>query len=106
MPPPRVLSLLKKPSPVPAYITCVFVGSNASELTAMFGRRSPSALQDLPEFVLFHTPPATPAAYKMLGSFGLINSARVRPPILPGPSAVHEPNDCGSIEATRISLTE
>src|SRR5215471_4525777 len=87
-------------------MTWVFVGSNASELTAIFGRRSPRALQDLPEFVLFHTPPATPAAYMLLGSTGSINSARVRPPMLPGPNAVQEPNDCGSIEVVRISLTE
>src|SRR5215471_1544701 len=87
-------------------MTCMFVGSNASELTVTFGKRSPNAVHDFPEFVLFHIPPATPAAYIMLGSIGLIKSARVRPPMLPGPKAVHAPNDCVAIEVVCISLIE
>src|SRR4029450_8133984 len=87
-------------------MTCGFVGSNARELTATFGKRSPNAIQDFPELVLFQTPPATPAAYITVGSTGLIKNARVRPPMLPGPSGVQVPSDCGSIEVVLISLAE
>src|SRR6478672_3257128 len=53
--------------------------------------KSFSGDQLAPPFRLFQIPPATPAAYIMLGSTGSIRRALVRPPTLPGPSDSHVP---------------
>src|SRR5262247_1448338 len=50
--------------------------------------KSAIGVHDCPPLVVFQTPPETPAAYITLASCGLIRIARVRPPILPGPSGV------------------
>src|SRR6185295_4919038 len=68
------------------------VGSSARTVTAMFARKSFKGDHELPAFVVFHTPPATPAAYIVSVSTGSITSARVRPPTLPGPIDCHVPS--------------
>src|SRR2546425_10995404 len=71
-----------------------FVGSIASEETARFGSSvSVRAAHDVPPLVVFHTPPATPAAYIVFGVVGSMTMARVRPPTLPGPRAVQDPRN-------------
>src|ERR1041385_4392025 len=67
-------------------------GSRARHVTAMFARKSSSGSQAAPPFVVFQTPPATPAAYITSGLTGLMTSARVRPPTLPGPNDCHVPS--------------
>src|SRR5215831_19193476 len=82
-------------------------GSMASELTAMLAVRSVNGVHDTPVFVVFQTPPATPAAYIVLGVLGLITIALVRPPMLPGPRWVHEPKNSGSTKLVlAISASE
>src|SRR5258706_10542543 len=66
-------------------------GSKASALTAMFGRKSVTACHDAPPSTVFQTPPETAPAYMTLESCGSIRSARVRPPMLPGPRNCHDP---------------
>src|SRR3989304_5870203 len=69
-------------------------GSMAREVTARLAMRSVSGAQVAPASVVFHTPPATPAAYMVLltAKLGSITRPRVRPPMLPGPSAVQLPS--------------
>ncbi|MBI3106687.1 MAG: hypothetical protein HYY95_14155 [Candidatus Rokubacteria bacterium] len=55
--------------------------------------RSVSGTQAPPPSIVFHTPPATPAAYMVLELVGSMRMARVRPPILPGPSGVQAPRE-------------
>src|ERR1051325_8991351 len=68
------------------------VGSRTKHVTAMFARKSSSGAHELPPFVVFQTPPATPAAYITSGVTGLMTNARVRPPTLPGPNDCHVPS--------------
>src|ERR1051325_9178590 len=68
------------------------VGSRARHVTAMFARKSSRGNHDAPPFVVFQTPPATPAAYITSGVTGSMTNARVRPPTLPGPSDCHVPS--------------
>src|ERR1043166_9874434 len=68
------------------------VGSRTKHVTAMFARTSSSGAHELPPFVVFQTPPATPAAYITSGVTGLMTNARVRPPTLPGPSDCQVPS--------------
>src|SRR5690349_11849102 len=58
----------------------------------MLARKSFKGVHELPAFVVFHTPPATPAEYITFGSTGSITNARVRPPTLPGPIDCHVPS--------------
>src|SRR5436190_10035291 len=58
-------------------------------LTAMLGRKSAIGRQVRPASFDFHTPPATPAANIKFGWRRSMTRARVRPPILPGPSGSH-----------------
>src|ERR1041384_3134626 len=67
-------------------------GSRARHVTAMFARKSSSGSHDVPAFVVFQTPPATPAAYITSGLTGSMTNARVRPPTLPGPSDCQVPS--------------
>src|SRR3972149_5963865 len=69
-------------------------GSMAREVTARLAMRSVSGAQVAPASVVFHTPPATPAAYMVLltAKFGSITRPRGRPPMLPGPSAGQLPS--------------
>jgi hypothetical protein len=73
-------------------MTLWLAGSMARLETARFDMRSWSGAQDAPPFVDFHTPPATPAAYMTFASVGSMRIALVRPPMFPGPSAVHVPS--------------
>src|SRR3954468_24455443 len=73
-------------------MTLELPGSKTRQLTAMFAMKSLRGAQDAPPFVVFQTPPATPAAYIVLGVTGSIISARVRPPTLPGPSPCQVPS--------------
>src|SRR5260370_29835338 len=94
MPAPRRESLrsgLVKNSPVPAYSVLGSLGSMARLATARLGSGSVSGFHVLPPSVVFQTPPPSVPAYIVLGSSGRITSARVRPPILPGPSACQFP---------------
>src|SRR5687768_11279969 len=61
------------------------------EFTAMLMSRSPFGVQLAPESVDFQMPPATPAVHIRLFCVRWISSARERPPMLPGPRAVHAP---------------
>src|ERR1051326_5701102 len=81
-------------SPVPAYSVSGVLGSMASESTAMLGSRSLKGAQVAPPSIVFHTPPPLDPAYITPGVVGWIASARVRPPTLPGPSAVQPPVAC------------
>src|SRR5262249_38501883 len=89
-------SMLKNPSPVPAYMVLWFVGSMTSELTLMLGIRSATGFHEAAPSALFQIPPPTPPAYMILGEVGSISMARVLPPTLPGPRLVHEPRNSGS----------
>ncbi len=60
----------------------------ASTLIAMLVRSSAIGRHRLPLLVVFQIPPETPAAYMILGFFGWMTRARVRPPMLPGPRYV------------------
>src|SRR6476619_1360391 len=62
------------------------------QVTAMFARKSSRGAHDVPAFVVFQMPPATPAAYITLGSVGSISKALVRPPTLPGPMLCQVPS--------------
>src|SRR5258708_40296671 len=59
----------------------------------MLAIRSLVACQCAPPSLVRNTPPETAAAYMVLGSWGSMSSARVRPPMLPGPSDVQVPSD-------------
>ena len=101
MPAPRTASPLKYPSPVPARRVLEALGSMASVLTARLATMSSSVGSQLaPLSVVFHTPPATAAAYIVLGVEGLMTMARVRPPMLPGPRALHVPMSGPPVVAT------
>src|SRR4051794_13381851 len=73
-------------------MTLELPGSKARQVTAMFAMKSLRGDHEAPAFVDFQTPPATPAAYIVLGVTGSTISARVRPPTLPGPSDCHVPS--------------
>src|ERR1051325_12000733 len=73
-------------------MTLELPGSKASVVTAMFAMKSSRADQLAPASVDFQTPPATPAAYIVLGVTGSMMMARVRPPTLPGPSGCQVPS--------------
>src|SRR3989304_8428049 len=85
-------------------MTLELVGSIAIEFPAGWAIRSASGAQVVPPFVVFHTPPATPAAYIVVGVVGSIRIARVRPPMLPGPSWVHAPREAAALMARSIWL--
>src|SRR5262245_22949107 len=63
-------------------------GSITSELTARLAISSSRGVQEVPELVVFQTPPAIPAAYIVAGVDGSMRIRRVLPPMLPGPSDV------------------
>src|SRR5258708_3918785 len=85
-------------------MTAGLTGSIAIELTARLDIRSASGAQEAPPFVVFHTPPATPAAYIVVGVVGWISVARVRPPMLPGPSPVQAPRAAAAMSEGSIAL--
>ena len=94
-PAPRTASPLGlvKPSPVPARMVVGSPGFRASAVTArLVSVLSPTGAQLAPLFVVLKTPPATPPAYQVApGPVGSITIARVRPPMLPGPTLVQVP---------------
>src|SRR5258708_31831599 len=59
----------------------------------MLAIRSLVGCQCAPPSLVRNTPPETAAAYMVLGSWGSMSSARVRPPMLPGPREVQVPRD-------------
>ena len=68
-------------------------GFRASAVTArLVSVLSPTGAQLAPLFVVLKTPPATPPAYQVAPApVGSITIARVRPPMLPGPTLVQVP---------------
>src|SRR5262245_31039985 len=88
MPAPLIASMLKKPSPVPAYMIFGFEGSIARQQTARFAMKSSTGSQLVPPFSVRHTPPPTLPAHIVLGGVGWTTIERVRPPMLPGPSEI------------------
>src|SRR5258708_37671029 len=84
-------------------MTAGLTGSIAIELTARLDIRSASGAQEAPTFVVFHTPPATPAAYIGVGVVGWISVARERPPMLPGPSPVQAPSAAAAMSEGSIA---
>ncbi len=101
MPAPRTASALKKPSPVLAYMTFGL----ACEITMLLIDRLPAksftGVQLAPPLTVFQMPPATLPAHMVPATVGWIAMARTRPPMLPGPSAVHWP---GPMPATGWAL--
>src|SRR5437016_3414121 len=82
-------------SPVPAYNMFGFPGSIVSEATFKFAIKSPVEIHDAPALVDLHTPPPAAEANIVFGFVGSMTIARVRPPMLPGPSGVQPPNASG-----------
>ena len=61
-----------------------------SAVTARLARKSFCGAQLVPPFVVFQMPPATLPTHMMFGFVRWMTRERMRPPILPGPSHVHE----------------
>src|SRR5258708_24269547 len=59
----------------------------------MLAIRSLVGCQCAPPSLVRNTPPETAAAYMVFESWGSMSSARVRPPMLPGPREVQVPRD-------------
>ena len=89
IPAPRTASRLKKPSPVPAYITSGCLGSIAMQETARFAMKSSTGSQWPPPSVVCQMPPPTLPNQIRSGWVGWTRIERVRPPMLPGPSHSH-----------------
>jgi len=89
IPAPRTASRLKKPSPVPAYITSGCLESIAMHETDRFAMKSSTGSQWPPPSVVCQMPPPTLPTQIRSGWVGWTRIDRVRPPMLPGPSHCH-----------------
>ena len=98
MPEPRMVAVLelpsgasKNPSPVPAYRVVGVRGSIAMHPMAMLAMKSSMGNHCAPPSTVRQMPPPAVPIHIVKGWLGCTTTARVRPPMLPGPIEVQLP---------------